>query len=322
MALSSLPPQSAEPLQQVHTVMRRQRVGLWLVGAFGGVGTTITLGLSAMARGLSDRTGLVSELPMFRELPLAEPGEFVVGGHDIRETSYRESAEEFRRNSGVFPAEWIAACVEDLDAASARVRPGTSFGAGPAVARLGHWGEVEPPRTARQAVDQVAADMAAFVESESIGHMIVLNVASTEPPFQPGQVHRHWDTLNAAMADGGSGAAARQRRVCRGGAAIRLHLHQLHAQRGCLAAGPGGARRVQRRPVCRQGWQDRRDLDEDRARADVRAPQPEGHELGRPQHLRQPRRADPRRSRRTSHRRSTPRTGWSPRSSATSPRRW
>jgi myo-inositol-1-phosphate synthase len=183
--------------------MSRHRVGLWLVGAFGGVGTTINLGLSAMARGLADRTGLVTELPMFGGLSLAEPGDFVVGGHDIRETSFRESAEEFRRNSGVFPAEWIAACGEDLEAATARVRPGTSFGAGPAVARLGHWGEAEPPRTARQAVDQVAADMAAFVESESIDHLVVLNVASTEPPFQPGAVHRHWDTLNAAMADGG-----------------------------------------------------------------------------------------------------------------------
>ena len=110
--------------------MRRHRVGLWLVGAFGGVGTTITLGLSAMARGLADRTGLVTELPMFGGLPLPEPGDFVVGGHDIRETSFRESAEEFRRNSGVFPPEWIAACGEDLDAATARVRPGTSFGPG------------------------------------------------------------------------------------------------------------------------------------------------------------------------------------------------
>jgi myo-inositol-1-phosphate synthase len=34
--------------------------------------------------------------------------------------------------------------------------------------------------------------------------MIVLNVSSTEPPFAVGAAHRHWDTLNAAMADGGS----------------------------------------------------------------------------------------------------------------------
>lgn len=184
--------------------MARHRVGLWLVGAFGGVGTTITLGLSAMARGLTDRTALVTELPMFREHALAEPGDFVIGGHEIRETTYRASAEELRSTSGVFSADWIRACGEDLDAATARVRPGTSLGAGPAVARLGNWGDAQPTRTVREVVDRVGADMAAFVAAESIDHMIVLNVSSTEPPFAVGPVHRHWDTLNAAMADGGS----------------------------------------------------------------------------------------------------------------------
>ena len=47
----------------------RRRVGLWLVGAFGGVGTTITVGLSALARGLRPTTGLVTDLPMFALMP-------------------------------------------------------------------------------------------------------------------------------------------------------------------------------------------------------------------------------------------------------------
>jgi myo-inositol-1-phosphate synthase len=54
-------------------------------------------------------------------------------------------------------------------------------------------------------VDRLAADLAAFVETESIDHLIVLNVASTEPPFALGEVHHHWDLLNAAMVDGGPG---------------------------------------------------------------------------------------------------------------------
>ena len=53
--------------------MSRQRVGLWLIGAFGGVGTTITLGLAAMARGLADRTGLVTELSELKRLPYRNP---------------------------------------------------------------------------------------------------------------------------------------------------------------------------------------------------------------------------------------------------------
>jgi len=183
--------------------MIRHRVGLWLIGAFGGVGTTITLGLAAMARGLADRTGLVSELPLFAGLMLPEPGDFVVGGHDIRQTSFAESAEEFRRGSGVFESAWISECREELAAATVRVRPGTHFGSGRAIAGLGHWDDAKPPRTALQAVDRIAADLAAFAAAETVDHLIVLNVASTEPPFAVGPVHQQWDTLNAALADGG-----------------------------------------------------------------------------------------------------------------------
>ena len=45
--------------------MPERRVGLWLIGALGGVGSTIALGLAAMRRGLTDRTGLVTDLPFF-----------------------------------------------------------------------------------------------------------------------------------------------------------------------------------------------------------------------------------------------------------------
>ncbi len=61
----------------------------------------------------------------------------------------------------------------------------------------------KPTRTARQAVDRIAVDMVRFVEAESIDHMIVLNVASTEPPFSLKEVHQRWETLNAALDEGG-----------------------------------------------------------------------------------------------------------------------
>jgi myo-inositol-1-phosphate synthase len=177
-----------------------RRVGLWLVGAFGGVGTTITLGLSAMARGLVDQTGLVTDLPDFRELPLPAPGDFVVGGHEIRRTSFEESAEEFRRNTGVFDASWLSACRDDLAAATARVRPAPKLGLGPTIARLADWDAGDEPATARQAIDRVKADVEAFVKAEKVDHLIVLNVASTEAPFHVGEPHQTLKALNASTS--------------------------------------------------------------------------------------------------------------------------
>ena len=41
--------------------MAKKKVGLWLIGACGGVGTTAALGLAAIRNKLSDTTSLVTE---------------------------------------------------------------------------------------------------------------------------------------------------------------------------------------------------------------------------------------------------------------------
>lgn len=158
-----------------------------------------------MARGLVDQTALVSALPEFSGLPLPAPADFVVGGHEIRKTDFAASAEEFRRSSGVFDATWLEACRAELDAASARVRPAPRLGLSPTVSRLANWPEGKPARTPREAIDLITADLDAFMAAESIDHLIVMNVASTEPPFKLAPIHEHWESLEPALADGGAG---------------------------------------------------------------------------------------------------------------------
>jgi myo-inositol-1-phosphate synthase len=180
-----------------------RRVGLWLIGAFGGVGTTITLGLSCLSRKITPDSGLTTQLPMFQGLNLPEPGDFIIGGHDIRQTSFVDSAIEFRTNSGVFQPEWIDACRDELLAASARVRPGTKLGSGATISKMGTWGDETPARNAAEAVDRIAKDLDAFVAAEKIDHLIMLNVSSTEPVFHTRDVHHSWAALEAALPTGG-----------------------------------------------------------------------------------------------------------------------
>src|SRR5262249_45722449 len=124
-------------------------------------------------------------------------------GHDIRAGSFAESAEEFRLASGVYEAGWLSACKDDLARATARVRPGSHFGLGTAIAKLADWGTAKRPQTVRQAADGIAADLDAFQTAQALDHVIVLNVASTEPPFVLGDVHRTWKALGAGLTSGG-----------------------------------------------------------------------------------------------------------------------
>jgi myo-inositol-1-phosphate synthase len=163
--------------------MNNRRVGLWLIGAFGGVGATACLGLAALSRGLIDGTALVTGLPMFDSMDLDAPGTFVVGGHDIRRSSFAQGVAELHERSNVFDSGVISACLPDLKAWSANVRPGTVLNAGATIARLADLPEAQRVETARAAIERIQADLLAFRESNRLDQIVVASVASTEPPF-------------------------------------------------------------------------------------------------------------------------------------------
>ncbi len=179
--------------------MTERRVGLWLIGAFGGVGTTAVLGLAALRRNRTDGTSLVTALPLFDGVDLDHPDQFVVGGHDVRRTSYLQSVTGLHQRSNIFDAGVIEDCRPDLDAWTANVRPGTVLNAGPTIARLADLPEVQRVDTPRAAVERIQADLRAFRDAHRLDQVVVLNVASTEPPFELGEVHGSLEKLTTAL---------------------------------------------------------------------------------------------------------------------------
>ena len=69
--------------------MARQRIGVWFIGAKGGVASTATVGLLALKKGLTQTTALVSELPEFKRLDLVDWKDLYLGGHEIRDIRSR-----------------------------------------------------------------------------------------------------------------------------------------------------------------------------------------------------------------------------------------
>jgi myo-inositol-1-phosphate synthase len=178
--------------------MADRRVGLWLIGAAGGVGSTAALGLAALRRGLTDTTSMVTALPLFEGLDLDGPDAFVVGGHEIRRAGFRQTVVELRQRANVFDPDLVAACGPDLEAWEANLRPGTVLHAGPTIARLAEIPEARRADTARAAVEQVQADLRAFRDAHRLDQVVVVNVSSTEPPFE-GEPPQTVETLTAAL---------------------------------------------------------------------------------------------------------------------------
>jgi myo-inositol-1-phosphate synthase len=177
------------------------RTGVWLVGARGSVATTVAVGAAALAADLTDATGCVTELPPFQGTGLPAPGELVLGGHDVVGTTLAKRAEHLVE-SGVLPGRLVDQVSGALAAAEREIRPGAP-GAGEGDGPQG-------PLVAR-----LAADLTAFRERHRLAHVVVINLASTEPPVEPHPAHASLAALRAALDGGGpdSGGAGGDRRI-------------------------------------------------------------------------------------------------------------
>jgi len=167
--------------------------GVWLIGARGNVATTAIAGARALARGETDTTGLVTAREPYSRLGLPDVGEFVFGGHDIREQSLLESARDLSEN-GVPSPETVDAVAEDLSHIDRRIRTGTALNCGAAVDDLADRGSLDDRLPVGDVVDRIRDDYRAFRREHDLDRVVVVNVASTEPPLEdPDQ----YDTLDA-----------------------------------------------------------------------------------------------------------------------------
>lgn len=143
-----------------------ERIGLWLNGARGSVAATAVSGLFALRAGLVPPVGCVTEL-LDAYLPPWDA--FVVGGHDIVTTPLVKRVESLVRD-GVLPHEVSAGIVSGLETADAEIRPGYD----PA----GFTG------SQADAARRLAADITDFRARHDLARVVVVNVASTEPPME------------------------------------------------------------------------------------------------------------------------------------------
>ena len=186
--------------------MAERRVGLWLIGAFGGVGSTTAFGLAALARGSTASVGVVTTLPRFANVPFDEPARFVLGGHDIRQTSFTRSVAELHSRSNVFCESLIRECAPVLEEWSKNVRPGVIYKPNAVIAALADRPDVRLAVSPRAAIEQIQHDLNAFRSTHKLEQVVVMNVASTEPPFVLGDDQRSLVRLNKALDRGDSTA--------------------------------------------------------------------------------------------------------------------
>ena len=174
------------------------KVGVWLIGAQGSLASTVVLGARVSARRLTGGGGLVTELPELAPLPLVGLGDLAFGGWDIAPTGLVARARSLASADAAVPESLVTRLEADLKAVEARVRPGFADGAGPAVRRAAR-AFVPRGESLQAAIQRLGDDLDRFRAEERLNSVIVVNVASTEPPLELTRDHERLDRFRRVI---------------------------------------------------------------------------------------------------------------------------
>lgn len=180
--------------------MSERKTGIWFIGAWGGVATTSVVGLVALQKEIAPLTGLVSELPLFQNVPLAGWSEFVVGGHEVRQIGFLNAAQELVEKSNLFSADLLSAVAPVLEEFDANVKQGTLINVGSMIEKIScDDAKKQIGETPAVALKRIQSDIEQFRSNHQLDQVIVVNLASTEPAMDLSSVPETWSELDAIL---------------------------------------------------------------------------------------------------------------------------
>jgi myo-inositol-1-phosphate synthase len=165
--------------------MNGRKIGIWLIGAWGQIGTALAVALAGLQARTGANDGFVTEQPEFAGLDLADWSCFVLGGHEIRKTSLTVEARNLFLKSKTLTAERLAELAPAMNDWDRNVRTGTLLSSGPAIQSRANTATLKT-RSERPsaALQRIAIDLGEFRASAGLEHVIVVNAASVDPPMQ------------------------------------------------------------------------------------------------------------------------------------------
>ncbi len=202
----------------------RERVGVWVFGARGGLATTLMVGTLAVARGMCESQGLLTTTDLFADVPLLALDDLVFGGHEVRGGTLTESAHEIQQHTGTLPLPVVQALRKDLASIDRDIALGTMVNAGRTIEKV--VGSSASGKSLRAEVTRLEADIRAFMRKHRLTRCVCVNLTSTEPLLPTAKAHKTLAAFERALD-------ADQRRLVRPSAlyayvAARLSLPFIH----------------------------------------------------------------------------------------------
>ncbi len=177
--------------------MENRKVGVWLVGARGSISTTVIVGALALKKGLVEPTGMITATGLFAGMDLAAVGGMEFGGCDIRDGSLVEAARHIARETGTMAPGLLAEIEEDLLHIEREIQVGTAINCGHAIEGLAATSCTG--RTIREEIEGIRECLRSFKQRRDVQDVVVINLASTEPPLCYRDFHHDADAFAACL---------------------------------------------------------------------------------------------------------------------------
>lgn len=162
--------------------MTGKKIGVWMIGALGSISTTVMLGALARRQGRIDSTGMVTETEPFRELGLVPVEALTFGGCDIRSDRLFDAVQARAREVGGVAPSIAQDCKEHLWEIQESISAGLVRNCGEAIRCLADEC-TDTGRSVREEIAEVMACIARFKLGNDLDEVVVVNLASTEPPL-------------------------------------------------------------------------------------------------------------------------------------------
>jgi myo-inositol-1-phosphate synthase len=144
---------------------------------------------------------MVTALDPFSQLGLVDPGGLFFGGWDIREVDPAEVVRGILGDIGHVNGQQMPLIQADLDAIAANIFPGSAFNSGEAIQGLAADPSMLNGKRVAELIAGLRSDIRRFKADNGIADLVVVNLASTEPPLDRMGGDLTLDELERAIAE-------------------------------------------------------------------------------------------------------------------------
>ena len=176
----------------------KRRVGACLIGALGSISVTAIVGALAIKKSLCDSAGMATFSGPFENLDLVSLEELEFFGFDIREEKLRSVADSLADQQNGLNPKILGSLETDLGMVESNIVPGFVMNCGEAINQLCSFDE-DNNISLRQIIERIQLQIEKFRQTMGLDDVVVVNLASTEPPILIQECHQSLNSLEKAI---------------------------------------------------------------------------------------------------------------------------